>query len=76
MWRKRLEWKDEVNFKFYDVTVWLTTITIHILSNISTSKGNHTIKFGQAIEYNKVIFFLEKSCRKCDRLVLDPFFVF
>ena len=31
-------------FKFYDVTAWLTTITTHILSNISRSKGNHTLK--------------------------------
>ena len=27
-------------------------ITIHILPNISYNKGNHTIKFGQFIEYN------------------------
>ena len=24
MWRNRPDWKDEVNFKFYDVTTWLT----------------------------------------------------
>ena len=54
-------------FKFYDVTAWLRTITIHILSNVSGSKGNHTMKFGQAIEYDKRILFLEKSCRKYDR---------
>ena len=29
------------------------TVTIHILSNISRSKGNQTTKFGQLIEYNK-----------------------
>ena len=28
------------------------TIKIHILPNISTSKDNKTIKFGQLIEYN------------------------
>ena len=28
------------------------TILIHILSNISRSKGNQTMKFGQSIEYN------------------------
>ena len=27
-------------------------ITIHILSDISRSKGNQTIKFGPLIEYN------------------------
>ena len=28
------------------------TITIHILRNISKSKSNQTMKFGQLIEYN------------------------
>ena len=31
-------------------------ITIHILPNISRSKGNQTIKFHQFIEYNKRTF--------------------
>ena len=31
----------------------LQTIAIHILSNISQSKGNQTMNFGQLIEYNK-----------------------
>ena len=38
----------------------------HILPNISRSKGNQTIEFGQLIEYNKGNIFLEKSCTKCD----------
>ena len=38
------------------------TITIHILSNISRSKGNQTMKFDQLIEYNKRNIFLKKSC--------------
>ena len=29
------------------------TITIYILPNISRSKSNQTLKFGQVIEYNK-----------------------
>ena len=29
------------------------TITIRILTKISRSKSNHTMKFGQLIEYNK-----------------------
>ena len=29
----------------------LQTVAIHILSNISQSKGNHTMKFGQLIEH-------------------------
>ena len=40
-------------------------ITIHILSNILTSKGNQTMAFGQLIEYNTINIFLEKSYRKC-----------
>ena len=37
---KRLDQKDKVNFKIYDVTA------IHILPNISRSKDNQTMKFG------------------------------
>ena len=39
----------------------LQKIAIHILPNISQSKGNQTMKFGQLIEYNKRnIFFTRK----------------
>ena len=41
------------------------TIVIHIFPNISKSKGNQTIKFGQLIECNTRNIFLEKSCAKC-----------
>ena len=41
------------------------TIVIHILSNISRSKGNQTMKFGQLIECNMRNIFLEKSFTKC-----------
>ena len=37
------------------------TIAIHILPNISRSKRNQAIKFGQFIEYNMRPIFLEKS---------------
>ena len=40
-------------------------ITIHILSNISGSKGNQTMKFGLLIEYNMRNISLEKSYTKC-----------
>ena len=36
-------------------------MTIHILLNISRSKGNHTMKFHPLIEYNLRNIFLEKS---------------
>ena len=42
----------------------LQTIAIHILPNISQSKGNQAIKFGQLIEHNKVNIFLQKLCGK------------
>ena len=38
---------------------------MHILPNISRSKGNQTIKFGQLIEYNLRNIFVEKSYTKC-----------
>ena len=41
------------------------SIVIHILPNISRSKGNQTMKFGQLIEYNMRNIFLENSYIKC-----------
>ena len=41
------------------------TITIHILTNISRSKGKQITKFGQLIKYNMKKNFLEKSYTKC-----------
>ena len=38
----------------------LQTIAIHILPNISQSKDNQTMNFGQLIEYNKINIFLQK----------------
>ena len=40
------------------------TIVIHILTNISQSKGKQTMKFGQLIEYNKINISLQKVCQK------------
>ena len=67
--KKRFDQKDKVNFKICDITTWLTNnynihITIHILPDISRSKVNQTMKFGQVIKNNKRIIFLQKSCRK------------
>ena len=39
-------------------------ITIHILPDVSRSKGNQAMKFGQLIEYNVRNIFLQKSCMK------------
>ena len=38
----------------------LQTIAIHVLSNISQSEDNQTIKFTQLIEHNKRNIFLQK----------------
>ena len=42
------------------------TIVIYILPNISKSKGNQSMKFGQLIEYNMRNLFVEKSNTKWD----------
>ena len=39
-------------------------IIVHILTNISRSKGSKAIKFGQLIRYSVGIIFFQKSCRK------------
>ena len=41
----------------------LQTIPMHILPNISQSKGNQTMKFGQLIEQQKKYFY-SKIMRK------------
>ena len=38
----------------------LETISIHIIPNVSQSKYNQAMKFGQLIEYNKRNIFLQK----------------
>ena len=42
-------------------------IAIHILPNISRSKDNQTMKFGQLIEYNMTDIFLEKPFTECGK---------
>ena len=46
---------------------------IHALPIISRSKGNQTIKICQLTEHKKRNLFLQKSCRKRERLVPDLF---
>ena len=50
------------------------TIVIHLLFNISWSKGNQTVKFGQLIEYYMSNFFLEMSCKKYSGQTISGFF--
>ena len=55
----------------------LQTIAIHILLNISQSKGNQRMKFGQLIEYCKTNIFLQKLCRKSGKQTSSKrFFLF
>ena len=50
------------------------TTVIHILPNISRSKGNQTIKFGQLIECNMRKVFLENHTKNVvDKLVPEPY---
>ena len=42
-------------------------ITIHMLSNISRSKGNRTLKFGQLVEHELEIFFLKNHTQNACR---------
>ena len=58
-----------------DFTTW-ETITLNILPNISRSKGNQTMKFGQIIEKNKINFFFRNHAKnEPEKLVRDPFCV-
>ena len=50
--------------KFMTSQPGLQTIAIHILLNISQSKGNQKMTFGQLIEYNKRNIRLQKLWRK------------
>ena len=55
----------------------LQTIAIHLLPNISQSKSNQTMKFGQLIEYNKINTYLKNYAEnEAGRLVPDLFLFF
>ena len=64
MHKKGLIRKIRLISKFMTSQPGKQTIVINTLSNVSRSKGNQTIKFGQLIEYNMRNVFLEKSCTK------------
>ena len=50
------------------------TIAIHIFTNISRSKSNQAMKFGQLTEYNMRNIFREKSYTKCSRETIPRLF--
>ena len=69
--------KIRLTSKFMTSQPGLQTIPIHILPNISQSKDNQTMRFGQLIEYNKRNIFLLKSCGKWGRETRSrPLFIF
>ena len=68
-------WRFDYLEKCLDKMLWLILkimtsqtgqeiITIHLLPNISRSKGNQIMRFGQLKECNNI--FLEKSYKQCD----------
>ena len=63
---KRLDSKDQVNFKFYDLAAWLTNNCNTRIAQYSRSKDNQTMKFGQLIECNMRNIFIKKPYTKCD----------
>ena len=63
-WKNGLIRKTSLTSKFMTSQPDLQAIAIHILPNISQSKSNHTMKFGQLIEYKKINIFLQKLCGK------------
>ena len=62
--RKRFDKKQKANFKFYNVTTWLTNS--RNMLNISRNKGNLTMIFDQFIESNMRSIFLKNSYTKFD----------
>ena len=56
--------KTEAIFKITTSSTEKQIITLHILCNISRSKENQKMKFGQLIEFNVKNFFLWNLCRK------------
>ena len=65
MYKNSLIKKIRSIFKFLTSQPGQQTITIHILPNISKSKGNQTMKFSQLIEYNITNTSVGKSYTKC-----------
>ena len=73
--KKRLDQKDnfklKVNFKIYDITTWLTnSYNTHIVQ-YHKKKINQAMKFGQLIEYNRIIFLQNQAENEAGRLVPD-----
>ena len=71
---KRLDKKDIVNFKIYDITDWTTNNHNTRIAQYLKKRNNQTKKFGQLIKCNMSNIFLEKSYTKCSgEASPDPF---
>ena len=58
----------------YDVTAWLGNIYNPYIANISRSKDNQTMEFGQSIKHNKKKIFLKNPAQnEAERPVTDLF---
>ena len=57
---RKTTWLESLISKFMTLQPGKQTIAIPILPNISRSKGNQTIKFGQLMKYNLRNNFLQK----------------
>ena len=55
------------SYLFAKMVFHMQAIAIHILVNISRSKGNQAMKFRQLIGYKKKNIFPHKSCKKWGR---------
>ena len=64
MWKNSLIRKVRLILKFMTSQTGKQTIAIHKLPNISRSKGNQAMKFGQLIEYNMRNIFFDKTFSK------------
>ena len=65
MYQNNLIKKIRLISKFITSQPGQQTIVIHILHNLSRSKGNQTMNCCQLIECNMRNIFLEKSCTNC-----------
>ena len=54
----------------------LQTIAIHVLPNISQSKGNQTMKFGWLIKYNKINIFTKNYAQNKTDISFRYLFIF
>ena len=65
-----------LNSKFMTSQSGLQTIAIHILPNISQSKDNQAMKFGQLLEYNKKYFFFKNYAENEAGKLVPNLFIF